>query len=241
MDTQDYILNSNNYQKNDYNNADYIGINTDVDNSQNIYPLPELNQNSNSSNFPQPQIDYSNYHNLNELNHRGIQQINENTFYIRKQYNCLDLVCFFSILTILIIIFSLIFIFDGISLIGFISLIITVVVTFLLSLCADHNCIKFELNQYNIKVTKTNCCSNKEEIIYTSGQIIEIKFKKKTFINRVKNKYHYSYEIKIIQNIPGKEPELTVYNVSDKRNLFTNEEIKYFNYITNHHIQNNII
>ena len=50
----------------------------------------------------------------------------------------------------------------------------------------------------------------------------------------------HTYSIKIRQNIPGKIDEFTVFYSSYKYVLYTEEEIGYFNYVINRHIQSNM-
>ena len=93
MDAKEYSLydNNNNYANNNNQDSDDLGlnaapINIDIDTPKNIYPLED--QYPNPSDFPQ----YNKITNSNqpsdffELNHKGITQINENTFYIKRKW-----------------------------------------------------------------------------------------------------------------------------------------------------------
>ena len=252
MDAKEYSLYDNNkrYQNNNNQDSDDLGlnaapINIDIDTPKNIYPLED--QCPNPSDFPQ----YNKITNSNqpsdffELNHKGITQINENTFYIKRKCSCHRfsqcLPLFFAFIFIIVIVaitttkgpFYLIFLISGITF-------IFTILIFIFFICKIHkNSVKFELNENNIKVTLTSCCCNKKEIIYMKGEITEIKFNLRIdWAYKSDESTYYYYEIKIIQNIPGKEPEFSVFNEADTTRLFTNEEIDYFKRITNHHIQN---
>ena len=94
------------------------------------------------------------------------------------------------------------------------------------------------MNPNLIKVLEKAWCGRKTTV-YERGQITEIHFN--SAINPgVKGEDVHIYEIRIFQNIPGKGPECLVFSDRYKKILYTEEEIGYFNYVMNHHIQTNM-
>ena len=112
MDSQQPLININNNNNfpsnNQYPNAQEINpspapIPYYPNNNNNYYPQnnnqnnptpQEVLQYPNSADFPQynqitntnqPQVDYSKYTNINQLNHRGIKQTDNNTFKVAKR------------------------------------------------------------------------------------------------------------------------------------------------------------
>ena len=107
-----------------------------------------------------------------------------------------------------------------------------------LMLIKSYHAVFFILNPNLIKVLEKAWCGGKLTV-YERGQITEIHFN--SSINPGDNGEDlYIYEIKILQNIPGKGPEYVVFTGRYKKILYTEEEIGYFNYVMNHHIQTNM-
>ena len=251
MDTKQYLLNNNYSKSNDYNinngglNPAPIDIKTN--NPQNNIPPEEIYQYPNSSDFPQynqivdsnkPQIDYSKYTNLNQLNHRGIIQKNENTFYIPERCCscgrwfpviyftfgfsfCFILLLEITVGTVIFALFGLFFASLG-----------------LVMLCKAYHSFYFVLNSDNIKLICVARCGRKS-IVYRSGQITQVIFTSSLSLD-TKGKNIYKYELKIQQNIPGEDSEFIVFGESSGDLLYTEEEIGFFNYIMNHHIQSKL-
>ena len=251
MDNQQYLLN-NHYNFNSAYNTNNGGLtpfsnNLNNNNQQNNAPPVEVYQYPNSSDFPQynqttnsnqPQIDYSKYDNLNQLNHRGISQGNDNTFYITRR--CCTCVRWFPFIYITL---SLSFCLSLLLDITVGTVIFSIFGLFLASLgmlmlCKSYHSVYFILNPNNIKVTLVAWCGRKS-IIYESGQINQVIFNS-TLTKSDKGKNFYNYEIIINQNIPGKDHELSLFDDGSKNPLYTEEEIGFFNYIVNHHIQSKL-
>ena len=75
--------------------------------------------------------------------------------------------------------------------------------------------------------------------IYGPGQITNIDFSYNGS-NEVGNQSSYDYSIAIYQNIPNLPEKNVVFSSGGDKQLYTTEEIGYFNYIMNHHIQTNM-
>ena len=249
-------LGNNNYQNNQSNEINYAPP------SQNMYIAPQIGQNippsqqqvypsevlqyPNSADFPQynqmisptnqPQIDYSKYTNINQINHRRIRQTDNNVFYLTQRcgekiipviFTSLSLffasVVFWTEVNVGTVIFS---IFGAImAFFGFIMLI------------SNYTGVYFIISSQNLTVRQVAFCGRKTTV-YNPGQIIDVKFNHE-FTCAKKGPCH-TYSIKIRQNIPGKIDEFTVFYSSYKYVLYTEEEIGYFNYVINRHIQSNM-
>lgn len=227
-------------------------------NTQNNYPAPpnrgnaypsEVLQYPNSSDFPQynnnaignktnqPQIDYSKYNNITQLHHRGIKQVDANTFYISKR-------CCQKIFPIFYFLFSVCFttvIFWTEVKVG--TIVCTVLggiftILGILMLCKAYYGYYFQINPNNIRVTEIAWCGRKTTI-FAAGQITSIDFQVERGRNH-RGKTFYSYSISIYQNIPGLPEKNVIFSDGHQTRLFTEEEIGFFNYIMNHHIQTNL-
>ena len=229
-----YYPNNNYYQQSNQNNP-----------PQNN-PLPqEILQYPNSSDFPNynpvineksnTQIDYSKYTNINQLNYRGIKQSN-NSFYVTKR-------CCEKLFPIIYFTFSLGF--AGLVFYTEVNVItvLTSIVGFIfagcgiLMLCRSYHSVTFVLEPKSIKVTESAWCGRKTTV-FGSGQITQILFNSEYKI--MNGKPFHSYKITIFQNIPGEVPENNIFGSGYKNVLYTEEEMGYFNYVMNHHIQTNM-
>lgn len=197
--------------------------------------FPQYNQITNTS---QPSVDYSKYTHINQLNHRGIKQTN-NTFKVSKRCCSCDRwfpiiyftfslsfasIVFWAEVNVKTVIFAIVgFIFAGLG---------------LLMLCKSYHKAYITLNPTNIKVTEAAWCGWKSTL-YGSGQIDEILFNSSKDIGP-KGEDVYKYDITIYQNIPGQNPKYVLFADRYKKILYTDEEIGYFNYVMNHHIQTNL-
>ena len=225
---------------------------------QNDYPAPPqgINANTpynmqyqNSSNFPQydnnleknginqQEIDYSKYNNINQLPHRGIKQVDDNTFFVSSK--CCDKI--FPIIWILIslLISSVVFwtkeikaITMTISIFGGASTLIGFVMLF-----RWYHGYYFQTNPNNITLKEAAWCC-KKSTIYLAGHISSINFDVKNNINK-KGKLWYSYSVTINQNIRFPQ-EQVIFLGADYSHLYTEEEIGFFNYIMNSHIRKNL-
>ena len=266
MDTQQPLINTN-YPNNNYNfnntpqNNQYqyqntqrtnpapVPVpyyqNTNINTQKNATPQ-EVYQYPNSADFPQynqientnqPQVDYSKYTHINQLNHRGIKQTN-NTFKVSKR--CCSMERWFPMIyfSFSLLLASVVFWTE----VNFKTVIISIFGFFfaslgLIMLCKFYYTVYITLNPTNIKVTETGWCGWKSTF-YGSGQITEIHFN--SAISPGVKGEEYVYQLFIYQNIPGKEPEFVLFADRYKKVLYTEEEIGYFNYVVNHHIQTNL-
>ena len=250
INTTPYFYNNNNNPPNEYM-AQQI-------NTQNNYPAPpnkgnaypsEVLQYPNSSDFPQynnnaigkqtnlPQVDYSKYNNINQLHHRGIKQVDGNTFYISKR--CCQKI--FPILYFLLsLLFTTVIFWTEIKVATIACTVLGGIFTILgiIMLCKFYFGFYFQINPNNIRVTEKAWCG-RHTTVYGSGQVTSINF---TVDSRTDNKgkVYYTYSIAIYQNIPGFPEKNVVFSDSHQTRLFTEEEIGYFNYVMNHHIQTNL-
>ena len=172
------------------------------------------------------------------MNHRGIIQTNNNTFKVTKRCCSCDkwfpIIYFsFSCLFASVVFWTevnpgtIIF-----SILGFIFAILG-----LLMLCKSYHTAYFILNPNNIKVTEVAWCGRKSTI-YGRGEINEIYFNSALSPGNKGEDIHI-YEIRIVPSNPGK-PNYLVFADKYKNTLYTEEEIGYFNYVMNHHIQTNM-
>ena len=107
----------------------------------------------------------------------------------------------------------------------------------ILMLCRSYHSVTFVLEPKSIKVTESAWCGRKTNV-FGSGQITQILFKSEYMT--VNDKPYYSYKIIIFQNIPGSVAENHIFGIGYKSVLYTDEEMGYFNYVMNHHIQTNM-
>ena len=269
MDTEQPFFNNayHSIEENQYPNPQEInttlnsGINDNpsdiyldkIQNIQNDSPAPpqmENNQPSddlqyqNSSDFPQyenkinqTQIDYSKYNNINQLPHRGIKQVDDNTFYVTKKC-CEKLAPIFWILISLI--FVSVIIWAEVNAGTIISCIFGSFFTLIgfYMLCKLYHKVYFQINPNSIRVREVALLGWRTKI-YGPGQITNIDFSYNGS-NEVGNQSSYNYSIAIYQNIPNLPEKNVVFSSGGDKQLYTTEEICYFNYIMNHHIQTNM-
>lgn len=249
MDTKQYLLNNNHNTYNANNRGFKLSpLNINTNNPQNnAAPPEEIYQYPNSADFPQynqivnsiqPQIDYSKYSNLNQLNHRGIKQTSENTFYLPEK-------CCSCARWGIVIIFLFSFSFCFILLLDItVGTVIFAIFGFIMSclgmigLCTIYFSVYFVLNPNNIKVILIAWCGRKS-LVYERGQITQIIFNSSSNSDD-RGKNFYVYELNIKQNIPGENSVFNIFSKNSGKQLYTEEEIGYFNYIMNHHIQSKL-
>ena len=177
---------------------------------------------------------YKNYNNISQIRHRGIKQPDENTFYISS--SC----CY--------IIFPLMFCGVGIFLMTFpitkigegkdIPCVIAGVIFFIIGIylfCSTNNSVYFIMGPNTLTIMKKGYCRKKTRT-YNPGELQRIAFD-----------YHYEYRgsgksggYKHIYSIivyPTRESVDNAYSDSGRSPLFTAEEIDYFLYHINTHIQ----
>ena len=221
-----------------------LSINTSSDPYQNPKPV-EVLQYPNSSDFPQfnkisntsnqVQIDYSKYTNINQLNHKGIRQKNQNTFYVTEKCCCNK--TFPIVFFLLSVSYSSACIFSGINIktiIGF-CFGTLLIMGGVLMLCKSYHTVYFKLEDNCLKIREVAWCGWKTTFYYP-GQLTQIEFTSENELD-LKGRQIYIYKIRIYHNMLDQISPLIYYHNYHKKRLFTDEEIGYFNYIMNKYIQ----
>lgn len=218
---------------------------------ENIVPSDVL-QYPNSADFPQYNqisnevqneniinnnyIDYNKITNVKQINHRGLHQVNSTTFYITTKCCCdkaFQCIYFFFSLS-----FSFLFLIEFNIILILTSILALVFVYFsILMLCKSYFTTYFELLVHSIKITEKAWCGRKARI-YGNGQIDKIEFKVENL--NLNSKWYYKYKVKLYGTDADHPAGVCVFCCESKSELFTKEEIEYFNFIMNHHIQKNI-
>ena len=166
------------------------------------------------------------YKNFSEIRHKGISHPNENTFDIETScyYKCFPfLLCFIGLLFISLILTKkteLVLI----GLVGFCFLLCG-----LLSLFIIYTNVSFIMGPNNLIIVKKSFCS-KKTLIYNKGQLLRIDFIF-TFLPRGTS---HNYRLEVIL-INGKS--VLILALGSSYSLFTKQEINYFLYKVNNHIQ----
>ena len=206
---------------------------------QNSSDIPESNDNQIENDPNQPEIDYSKYNNINQLPNRGIKQLDNNTMYVERK-KCRE------ILPIIIWILASLFFATIITWAGVnTGTIIASTIGGIFSLigfsgfCLNYYKVCFQINPNNIRVREVACCAWRTKV-YDPGQITSIDFSVNRGNEFGTGDYRYHYSIAIYQNIPDQHVKKEVFSIADDNQLFTNEEIGYFNYVMNRHIQTNL-
>ena len=181
-----------------------------------------------------PAIDYKNYTNVNQLNHRGIYQPKNNLIYIYFG-------CFTKIFPIIFIIFGLAFASPFFFTSGFISYFTLVLgIIFLLVgiliMIKGYYKISFLMRDNNlIIIQKALLC--KKTNIYNPGDLEYIELKYNFIVENIDKGIRpmHRYKLDIIKSNQNSE---SVFDVGQNKPIFTMEEIGYFNYIINEYIKN---
>ena len=179
------------------------------------------------------QINYQNYQNISQVSNKGIIQKDKNTFIISSGYQG-------KFLPLCLIIFGIIFILFGIVSIAFDAFIVIICgLVFLIigiMLC-NHKKIYFIIGPNNLTViNKTNC--SKKVYAYNPGQLLRVDFIYNLGINIVANSNHkYNYILNIVLS---NGQVVNIFTSTSNVPKFTLEEINYFLYFINNHIQNNM-
>lgn len=198
----------------------------------NMYPQNQMNYQS----IPIPQnpgINYEQISNVNQVNHQNIYQTDSGSLY-------LSLGCCFKI-------FPIIFFVLGLGLIplftvvkgnnGYIVTAIGVVfiLVSLYMMFRGYYTVYFYMGINDLTVTKKALCG-KNTVVYGPGELISIELSHDVTHRRKKGKkrnmHNYQLDIETTNNGVN-----TVFRVGQSTKLFTDEEIGYFNYIINLHIQ----
>jgi len=204
--------------------------------SVNNYP-PQVQNPNNMPYLVQPvapanQIQYQNYRNISQIPHKGIYQVDENTFYVSTG-------CCFKI-------FPFIFFIVGVgvgSLYFFIPeptfwlLIFGIIFSAagLLMFFKMYNNIYFIMGPNTLTIVKKATCGKKTKI-YNPGELSRVDFT-----------YDYSYESSTdgggymhhynLIIVPTNEKPDTIFSIGSSSRVFTQEEMGFFLYYINTHIQ----
>ena len=187
-------------------------------------PYPEPN------NYPAPQINYAQYSNVEQVHHRGVHQPDANTLYVSTG-------CCFKIFPIIFLIFGL-----GLSpaclyadnvigaiagtVVGVLFIAISIIMMFI-----GYYSVYFYLGDNTLTVTKKALCGRKVTL-FGPGQLVSIELKHDITYTGRDNLNNYQLDIISVGGATD-----TVFRVGQNSPLFTYEEIGYFNYVINTHIQ----
>ena len=183
------------------------------------------------------QLDFSQYSNINQIYHRRINQINNNTFNITKSINEKVIKIFPVIFWIIIgIVFLSIWAssdelpFLIVGILGFLMAIF-----FLIILILFQHSINFILGKNNITVEELYYC-RKKITSYIPGQLSKVELT--CIISNCNTKYNYSINFKSTRAYGDKA---YFEESSNCGRTYTDEEIGYFNYVINRHIETNMM
>ena len=175
-----------------------------------------------------PQNNYQNYQNINQVRHQGITQKDQNTFKISSGYQgpCLPL-CLI-IFGIIFFIYGIMGIIIGANISGFI---IIGIILFIIGLILYNNKkVYFIMGPNNLTVINKQSCSKKVDV-YNPGQLLRVDF----IYNAGGGSYLHNYILNIVLS---NGQVINVFTHSGNSPKFTLEEISYFLYFINNHIQN---
>ena len=189
-----------------------------------------------------PQTEMNKYKNISEIPHKHIYQTDSNTFYIKISTDC----C--------LVIFPLLFIFIGIGVFVFYffllfsgnesSIIILVVgVGFIICgiylSCTLYYSIFFIMEPNSLKIGKKSVCGKKIKI-YNIGELERVDFTYKYSLEKNYEEFDAYVHRYILMIIETKGKTDTILNRGWLNEFYTKEEIDYFLYHINNHIQNNM-
>ena len=181
-----------------------------------------------------PAIDYKNYSNIEQINHRSIFQPKDNIIYIYLGF-------FVKIFPIIFIIFGITFgspFFFTSGFISYFTLILGIIFLLigLLIMIKGYYRIKFIMEENNIIIIKEALCAKKKNY-YGPGDLEYIELKYDFLVEDIDKGIRpmHKYNLNIIKS--NQDIEM-VLDVGQNKPIFTMEEIGYFNYIINEHIQN---
>ena len=181
---------------------------------------------------PQPIPQYNNryqqYTNINQISHKGITQVDENTFYITTGC-CFKL--FPYIFTLFGGVFISIWVFAGSIIPGLCGIFFA-----FLGICMFftlYNNIYFVMGPNSLTVMKKAACRKKTKI-YNAGELQRVEFNYNYSSTSIDSNATHNYKLVVI---PTNGKEDTLFEVGSSSRVFTNEEIEYFLYYINNHIQ----
>ena len=184
---------------------------------------------------PQPvyKTEYQNYSNVSQISHKGVFQPDPNTFYISTG-------CCFKFMPFIMTGFGILFIFisyliDGIGMVFlfFFGLLFTIIG--FVSCCTMYNNIYFIMGPNTLTVTKKAMCCKKTRI-YNPGELQRVEFNYNYSYSHSDHGggYMHNYSLKVVPTTGNIDQ---IFSVGSSNPVFTLEEIDYFLYYINTHIQ----
>ena len=183
---------------------------------------------------PVYKTEYQQYSNISQIRHKGIYQVDENTFYIST--GC----CFklFPILFFCVGLFLLLLpvyqIGEGnnfvVSIVGLIFFVVGIVLFFKM-----YNNIYFIMGPNTLTVMKKAICG-KKTTMYNPGELQRVEFNYNYSYSHSSNGGGYMHNYSLII-VPTNGNVDNIFSVGSSSPVFTTEEIDYFLYYINTHIQ----
>lgn len=195
--------------------------------------IPINNYPTQNKNQPVLNKQYQNYNNISQIPHKGVYQPDENTFYISTGY------CFRIVPIILFIIGTPLVLISFFTKELILGLLLFGLFLELISICLCfkmNNINYFILGANTLTVLKKSFCFKRAHI-YNPGELLRVDFT-----------HDYSYDIFSKANIhkynlivvPTNGKEDLIFAIGSNPPSFTSEEIEYFVYVINNHIQTNM-
>ena len=181
---------------------------------------------------PPPAIQYNNtyqqYKNISQINHKGVYQVDENTFYISTG-------CCFKSFPYIFTLFGLIFVGLGIftrnvipGVAGAIFACIGICMFFTL-----YNSIYFIMGPNTLTIMQKATCRKKNKM-FNPGELKRIEFTHRYSRDFGEKRKTHKYKLTVI---PTNGEADNIFQVGSNTRVFTEEEIDYFLYYINIHIQ----
>ena len=210
--------------------SDYPPTQEDIDAAPKIIVQNDNYPQSNEQNNQEQPIynnAYPNITNIKQIHHKGISQIDEKTFYISTGC-CIKLLPWIA--SAFGLLFTFIILFFAKSLAGLFGLIFFFVGIFI---CYKmYNSVYFILGPNTLTVTKIALC-RKRSTIYNPGDLRKVEFKHNFSPDRDGN-YLHNYALFVVE---ANKNINNIFYFGSSFQVFTNEEINYFLYHINTHIQ----
>ena len=203
--------------------------------SQNINNIAQIQTPDNTnyiiqSDTPVYQTQYEKYKNISEIPHKGIKEIDENTFYISDGCCHLAFPSSFLILGIGEIVLGICLVIKKI--IGYLILMAILAhagIFVSIGLCIIYfncNIVYFIKGSNSLTLIKKSLFNRRKKIIYQAGELEKVKFE---YNNKCSNNIIFIFTNGNLEEI---------FSLSNNNCHFTREEIEYFLYHINSHIQN---
>ncbi len=193
----------------------------------NNYPQPVI--------VPQPVIQYNNtyqqYNNVSQINHKGVYQVDENTFYVSTGC-CFKLFPFiFGLVGLGLFVFG---IYKGVVVAIIFGAIFAAAGLYMFFFM--YNSIYFIMGPNTLTIMKKATCRKKTNI-YNPGELERIEFNYRYTYEGNDRGYTHKYTLIVV---PTNGDVDNIFEVGSSNRLFTIEEMEYFLYYINTHIQTNM-